>query len=337
MVDWTSPAELQKEALIFTKFMHVLLGLYVWEWFTSLDFDWDIISGKKKFRWPMIFYFGGRYCLLFAMVGIAIALDSTTPVNCQSLYTFNQLTGQATIGFASINLSIRTMAVWSQKRYIVIPLVVIILGHWSLILQGVLLTAVYVPGEGCAIVHTNNTVLSATFIYTMVFDLVITGLTAYKLVFNNPIGRSSLMNMIWGDGLIYFVIAFVANVLATTFMLLNLNPIMSVIFNVPAAVASTIVSTRAVRRLTNFTSKGAEVFSSGQNSGVNFRTGNTVNRGPTMTAVSMKKSTPGVHVQMETFTMAEGDSDHYDASGRKLQYDPEAQNEIGEEFKRPSY
>ena len=28
------------------------------------------------------------------------------------------------------------MALWSQSRYIVIPLVVIILGHWSLILQG---------------------------------------------------------------------------------------------------------------------------------------------------------------------------------------------------------
>ncbi|KDQ55474.1 hypothetical protein JAAARDRAFT_195845 [Jaapia argillacea MUCL 33604] len=132
------------------------------------------------------------------------------------------------------------------------------------------------------------------------------------------------MNMIWGDGLIYFVIAFVANVLATTFMLLNLNPTMSVIFDVPAAVASTIVSTRAVRRLTNFTNKGAEVFSSSQNSGVNFQTGNTPNRGPTMTAVSMKKSTPGVHIQMETFTIADGDSDHYDASGPKLQYDPEA-------------
>ncbi|KDQ55475.1 hypothetical protein JAAARDRAFT_37492 [Jaapia argillacea MUCL 33604] len=42
------------------------------------------------------------------MVGIAIALGSTTPVKCQALYTFNQLTDQATIAFAIINLSIRT-------------------------------------------------------------------------------------------------------------------------------------------------------------------------------------------------------------------------------------
>lgn len=62
------------------------------------------------------------------------------------------------------------------------------------------------------------------------------------------------------------------------FMLLDLNPVMSIIANVPAAVASSvrefpristitvlpaytqIVACRAVRRLTNYTSRGAEVF-----------------------------------------------------------------------------
>ena len=55
--------------------------------------------------------------------------------------------------------------------------------------------------------------------------------------------------------------SFLANLIATIFMLLNLNAVMSIIFNVPAAVASTIVASRAVRRLTKFTNKGPEVFS----------------------------------------------------------------------------
>lgn len=70
--------------------------------------------------------------------------------------------------------------------------------------------------------------------------------------------------------------SFVANLLATVFMLMNLNAIMSVIFNVPAAVASTvrpsvsyhthhtahclqIVACRAVRRLSKWSSAGPEV------------------------------------------------------------------------------
>ncbi|EPQ52087.1 hypothetical protein GLOTRDRAFT_140532 [Gloeophyllum trabeum ATCC 11539] len=332
MVDWNSPEELAKESQAFTNFMHAILGLYAWEWTTSLPFDWEFVSGKRKFRWPMIFYMAGRYCLLIALIGIAIALDTTTPINCQALYTFNQLTGQSTIGFASINLAIRTMAIWSQQKKIVIPLVIIILGHWSLILQGIQLTATFVPGQGCAIISTKTTILSATFIYTMAFDLLVTILTAYKLIFDNPTNqRSSLMNRIWGDGLIYFVVAFLANTLATTFMVLNLSPVMSILFNVPSATASTIVACRAVRRLTTFSNQGAEVFSSsGQHSGARFPNSGTTR--PVMTSVSMvggrKNKTEGVHVQMETFTIAEGDSDHHldhTTKAPPLQDDVEAQ------------
>jgi hypothetical protein len=61
-------------------------------------------------------------------------------------------------------------------------------------------------------------------------------------------------------------------------MILNLNPVMSIIANVPAAIASTvclynplkiiyrlffqIAASRVVRRLANFSTTGAEVFSS---------------------------------------------------------------------------
>ncbi len=118
------------------------------------------------------------------------------------------------------------MALWSQSLYIVVPLVLIILGHWSLILQGlypfpsssqryfadyaghvgVLLKAAWVPGAGCVITKTNNTVLAATFIYSMCFDLVVLVLTAAKLAFNGD-RRSQLMGLLFKDGLIYFVIA----------------------------------------------------------------------------------------------------------------------------------
>lgn len=300
MPSWRTPEELQRDGVVFTKFMHVLLGLYLYEWFLSLDFEWDFISGKKKFRWPLIFYFANRYLLLFAMIGIAIALNRTTPLDCQALYTFNGLAGDAALGLASINLSIRTMAIWSQNRYLVGFLVLIILGHWSLILQGIELKAVWVPGIGCAITETRNTILAAIFIYSMCFDLIVFLLNTYKLVgisqSKQRLSQSRLAQLIFSDGLIYFFIAFLANLVATVFMLLNLNQIMSVIFNVPAAVFSTIVACRAVRRLTNFSYDGPQVFSSA--SAPQFKN-------PTLAAQSVhlkSSSRPGVRVQMETFT-----------------------------------
>ncbi|KAJ7118687.1 hypothetical protein C8R43DRAFT_90095 [Mycena crocata] len=319
MPDWSSQAELIIDSGIFIKLQHALLGLYAWEWIISLPFDWEVATGRKPFRWPLIFYFANRYLLLAAMAGIAVALDSTTEINCQAIYAFNQFAGDAAVGLASINLSLRTMAIWSQNKWIKILLVVVILGHWSLILQGVLLEAHWDSQmNACVITGTHNTVLAATFTYSMCFDLMVFLLNAYKLGINRR-GSSKLSKMIFKDGLIFFFIAFLANLLATVFMFLNLNAIMTIIFNVPAAVASTIVATRAVRRLTNFTHQGPEMYvPSGSNSG-NFPS-HSGNRGLTTRGGGVKGTQSGVHVQMETFVRAEEARSDYsvEAKGNAL-------------------
>ncbi|KAJ3556812.1 hypothetical protein NM688_g1816 [Phlebia brevispora] len=333
MVNWQSPAEIVKDSQSFDRLMHCLLGLYLWEFVTSLDFDWDFITGKKKFRWPMIFYFANRYFLLFALIGIAIALNVTVPVNCQALYTYNQVFGNAAIGLASINLSLRTIAVWSQSRILIVVLVLIIMGHWSLLLHGLLIKAAWIPGTGCAITNTDNTLLAATFVYSMCFDFFILVLTAVKLVLpSRGSEQSRLVKLIFGDGLIFFILAFVVNLLATIFMLLNLNPVMSIIANVPAAITSTVASCRVVRRLTNYTSQGLEVFATSEGTTLAFNRSRQSRFGTSL-SVSDKKL-EGVHVQMETFAATSDDSPSV-ASAKVSPtdtYDVEAQ--VGQEFKK---
>ncbi|CAK5262060.1 unnamed protein product [Mycena citricolor] len=327
MPDWNSPAEIALDSTIFVKLMHTLLGLYTWEWFTSLPFDWEVLTGRKRFRWPLIFYFANRYLLLAALIGIIIAFDTTKEINCQALFTFNQVAGDAAVGLASINLSLRTLAIWSQNRWIMILLVLIILGHWSLILQGVLLNAVWVPSlNTCAITKTNSTILAATFTYSMAFDLVVFLLNAYKLGIRRQ-GTSRLTKMIFKDGLIFFFIAFLANLVATVFMILNLNSIMSVVFNVPAAVASTIVATRAVRRLTNFTNQGPEMYQPSGSS--NFRSHSGARALTSAGGKTTNNGIGGVHVQMEIITRAEEGNvknpnvDYIQDMGRETEYELE--------------
>ncbi|KDQ58625.1 hypothetical protein JAAARDRAFT_674621 [Jaapia argillacea MUCL 33604] len=270
MVNWQSPEEIARD-VAFGNFMHLLLGLYLWEFCISLRFDWDYIRGKRLFHWPMIFYFANRYLLLFALVAIAVSLNVTVPINCQALYTFVQFCGNATIGLTSINLSIRTMMLWLGKWYIIGPLVVIIIGHWSILLHGILTKAAYVPGRGCVVTESSVPMIAAGFVYAMILDFIVLVLTGIRLAF--PVGgrsmgqKATLSRLIFTDGLIYFMIAFLANLIATIFVLLDLNPIMSVIADVPAALASTIVATRVVRRLKNFSSQGMEVFVTALNEG----------------------------------------------------------------------
>jgi len=333
MVDWSSPAEIMKNALTFDRFMHCLLGVYVWEWVLSLDFDWQYISGSKQFRWPLVFYFLNRYCLLFALVGITIALNVTTRIDCQVLYTFNSLFGQASIGLASINLSLRTIAIWSKRWYIVAPLVTIILGHWTLLLFGIHVKAKWIDGQGCVITETHSKLLAITFIYTMVFDFIVLALTAFKLLFPATT-RSPLVNLVFNDGLAYFMIAFLANVVATVFGLLNLNPVMSIIANVPAVIAASIAACRAVRRLSDYNTKGhQEVFAASvQGSTIAFRSLSARPKGNTKMANMAPPAS--IHVKMDTL-----ERPHSDGSGNVTPdetFDPESHN-ISDEFKRPPY
>ena len=73
-------------------------------------------------------------------------------------------------------------------------------------LLGVLLKAEWIPPVGCVIVSTDNHLLAITFIYTMAFDFVVLCLTGWKLAFPAN-ARSRLVTLIFGDGLIFFVIA----------------------------------------------------------------------------------------------------------------------------------
>ena len=60
----------------------------------------------------------------------------------------------------------------------------------------------------CAITYTDNKILAISFIYSMTFDFIVLCLTAWKLAFPAN-SRSKLIELIFGDGLIYFVIAYV--------------------------------------------------------------------------------------------------------------------------------
>ncbi|KAJ7589750.1 hypothetical protein C8J56DRAFT_1047902 [Mycena floridula] len=52
-------------------------GLYFWELFNTLDFDFSFICGRRKFKWPMIFYFYSRYAYLASLIGTIVDLNTS--------------------------------------------------------------------------------------------------------------------------------------------------------------------------------------------------------------------------------------------------------------------
>ncbi|KAF9261388.1 hypothetical protein L218DRAFT_1001668 [Marasmius fiardii PR-910] len=306
--------QLERDTDVFHKLVHSLIGIYVWEYFLSLDFDFAFITRSKPFRWPMIFYFANRYLLLCAMIGILVSTDSTSKHDCQLLYIFNQLAGNA-LTIANVNLCIRTVAAYGSSKPIIGLLVTLILGHWSVILLGIQLKAVWSNQQNaCVIINPNAAIVTATFVYSTGFTFILFLLNVFKPFLSrrggNVLGESRVMQFVFSDGLIYFFIAFLANLVTTVVMLVRVSPAMGVIFNIPAVIITTICATRALRRLDNFfEDKGvqAQVLTGvGVNSGIRFR---RTQRRSEISAPSRPgnpaTSLGGVHVRTETVTLSE--------------------------------
>jgi len=214
----------------------------------------------------MILYFLCKYTMFFAIIGMLIALNTTTPINCQALYTFNQFAGQCAIGTASTLLMLRTIAIWNKKLYIAIPLLIIALGHWGILFYSItIVRSVFSPeAKTCILLSTgtdkNNLTLNLVYLYTMFVDVVVLIVSIVGLLLTP--GRSSLWKLLFKDGIIFFLVAFICNALAATVLLLNLNPAMNLMFSIPAACLTAGAAARSYIRLSTWATNDVYVHNS---------------------------------------------------------------------------
>ncbi|KAJ6516086.1 hypothetical protein C8R45DRAFT_958749 [Mycena sanguinolenta] len=255
MVNWSDPAEIARDADAWEKIIFVCFGMHLWELLMTFGFEWSLLTRRRKFRWPLVFFFLSRYCMLFSFIGMLISFSVRHPVNCGSLFTFNSWTGNMAILCASTSLMLRTIALWERKRSVVIPLVFLALAHWVLLYRTMFIVkAAWDPKlNTCVVVSTSPSLLNVTFFFTMGFDFVILAVTATALMARHS-ARTDLWRLLFTDGLSYFVISFSMNCIPAVLNLLNLNSSMNVVATVPAATVSSMAACRAVMRLLDFNS-----------------------------------------------------------------------------------
>ncbi|KAF9524799.1 hypothetical protein CPB83DRAFT_596187 [Crepidotus variabilis] len=178
--------------------VYALIGLYVWEWLTSLKFDLEFVIGKKKFKWPLIFYHLCRYLPIVYLAVLLTVLYSMNPtgftpgltglLNCRTLYMLLHFTSHGCVALASLNLALRTMALWPSNRLVKIVIISLMLGNWVFI--GV---AYYRSFESywrrpssatipCLGWEASPDGTIGILAYSLCFDLLVLALALYKIV-----------------------------------------------------------------------------------------------------------------------------------------------------------
>ncbi|KAF8342776.1 uncharacterized protein EI90DRAFT_3030186 [Cantharellus anzutake] len=248
MTNWESPAEVQKDTKVWACFVVALCGVATWDVLVTFWFDWQILSGKRNWKWPMALYFTARLCLLFHLWFLSINLNAVSEIPCQAfLYILKVADMIGTTSSSSI-LALRTYAIWHQDKRVGIPLALGTLGQlvaWCQTLRFSISRWDPVR-KFCARLQTAPpAVMITTFSYTIGLDLCIVILAAWKLAPRAHGGGIGVVLL--RDGIIYFIAVFLGNTLETVMVALDLSPVMN-LMAVPFALTVSVIASTTVFR-----------------------------------------------------------------------------------------
>jgi len=124
---------------------------------------------------------------------------------------------------------LRSIAIWQRNRWIIIFFLVVGCGLWGVQMHGV--TTVHASWAPllatCNVESVTGIYLTLVYLYTMFTDLSVLIVTLAGLSWSP--GRSGLWRMLWDQGIMFFIVAFVANLIPAVMLLVNLNPVINIV------------------------------------------------------------------------------------------------------------
>ncbi|KAG1845677.1 hypothetical protein DFJ58DRAFT_800324 [Suillus subalutaceus] len=245
MVDWNDPDLEAKLGILAVQLLYAILGLYGWEYIRSSHVEIALLRRQLPFRWPLLSYITARFSFLIAVILQATQCSPFyTIVDCQSECFFWT---NVAVGCSTTNLAIRTWLIWKTSDLLRLLLVFFSLGHWTLLALFLATARASTINGVCMISFVNPVYASAVVIYGMLYDLALLVFTVIGLL-RMP-SSSTLWKTLVKQGVVYFIINFLANLILLGLNRLNLNFIMNVIFGTPGMCTCTIASNQVVLSL----------------------------------------------------------------------------------------
>ncbi|KAF9524032.1 hypothetical protein CPB83DRAFT_861960 [Crepidotus variabilis] len=322
MVDWKSPVVAKAALEAFIKLAHVFTGIYIWELVTSMTLEWEFITRKREFKWPLAFYFLNRYSMFAALIATIITFDGN-PSNCRAAMSALLFFAHMALALASANLAIRTTAIWAGNNAVILILTLLMCVHSGLVIfQAATAHVQFFPGIGCAPSSINYAWDVAIYAFALAFDFFVLSLNVWKLRSHLHSKSASLLTtFVFKQGIAYFLAACLVDLVAIIFLVLDLNIGTIAISTQFAALVCTIVACRAVRSLSG-------LYKDGNSEMTNMATANapgrrtttisSVSKGPTFDLVGTRGDINGqVLVEMETVIRRDSYTHDRDSDSKK--------------------
>lgn len=278
MVDkqyWNSESTTQHAVEASKIFVGMSMGFFFYDWILAANFEWSILTGRRQRRWPQVVYFLTRICMTAYFVICLIINYTQHQIDCQIAFYMLEMLMAWTVVSSSVLLACRTIFVYegAARQLVTATLAILAVGLLAAWMQGVKsVTGTWVPGQGFAFADGACVWSAASddywvkYVCTIIFDAVVLFLTAFGIV--QMSGSSRIGVVLVRQGIVYFLLTFLVNLLIAIFTLLHLSPTMSLLLAVPQATVCVICACRLYinlakeARADSFTSSGSPTYAS---------------------------------------------------------------------------
>lgn len=288
------------------KLWHVVDGIFIWEFFVALNYEWSVIRGRRPYRWTIWLYSMTRLCTLITVILSMLALDTSSPINCQLWITFQLISGYLAIAGASLLIVLRIIAVWDGNRIATGIAVCAWCTNVAFLIHSVTeFHSIWVPVENvCGVLDTQLS--KKTIIATLVTDLVLLFTMLFGLLRLRRHGTMfGLGQLLWNQGLVWLFAATVAEVPPAVFLIVNLNDPFNLMFLLPAIIVMSIAATRMHRSLSDYAHSSGSSFDTYPT-----RRGHTSNSDPRTltTPIPLDRVEVAVHTSSQDYPLTKVDS-----------------------------
>ncbi|KAI0287045.1 hypothetical protein BC826DRAFT_76281 [Russula brevipes] len=307
MVNFHDPAVVLNDLLAFVKLSHTLVGLYIWEFATTLDYEWSIFWGRRPYRWTIWIYSLTRLATLTTVINIIVGLNTkAAPNKCQALLTSFSVCDNVALAAAELLIVLRIIAIWNKRKVVG----AIAIGIWLTNIAFLIHTSSQLRSGNPApdsCLPRNVGISKLSTISTLVTDIVLllimlVGLLRLRV---QGAGMFSLGQLLWKQGIVWLLIATLAGALPTIFLLLNLNDVWSIMFQFPWMISISIAATRMYRSLTDFVSGVSDMYPHSTEAGPKGGSGTTLRFSQNAAAQPLKQLEVAVHSTKEWYPMAQ--------------------------------
>ncbi|KAF8487410.1 hypothetical protein DFH94DRAFT_687893 [Russula ochroleuca] len=252
MVNYNDPVTIAKDAEAIVKLWHLTDGIFIWEFFTTLHYEWDVIRGHRPYRWTIWVYSLARVTCLLSIILNIVSFDITAKIDCQVWATFLSFISNIASISSTLLIVLRAIAIWNKTKIVFAIAMVIWITDSSLyFLATIQLRAKWSP-EANACTMFNIDSIKYAVIGSLVFDI---GLLLIMLIgllrLRHEGGAFAMGRTLWTQGLIWLLLATVGETPSVVLMILNLNLPLNIIALSPGMIIVTIAATRLYRSLIN--------------------------------------------------------------------------------------